>query len=86
MEIGIRKAQANLSKLVKAALEGERVVITNHGKPLVHIVAAPPEPTDPGRGYSSMPWLELHEETPEEQEAFENLFEAVQERKAARKK
>ena len=86
MEIGIRKAQVNLSKLVKAALEGERVVITNHGKPLVHIVAAPPKPTEPARGYGSMPWLELHEETPEEQEAFESLFEATQNRKAAQKK
>lgn len=86
MEIGIRKAQTNLSKLVKAALEGERVVITNHGKPLVYLIAAPPKPTEPRRGYGSMPWLEPYEETPEEQESFENLFEAVQEMKAARKK
>jgi prevent-host-death family protein len=32
MEIGIKKAQVNLSKLVKAAMEGERVVITNAGE------------------------------------------------------
>ena len=71
---------------MKTAFEGEWVVITSRGKPLANIVAASPKPMEPRKGYGSMPWLELHEETPEEQEAFEDLFEAIQARRTYREK
>ena len=38
MEIGLRDAKAPLSELVVAARNGERVVITKHGHPVVELV------------------------------------------------
>jgi prevent-host-death family protein len=35
MEAGIRQAKTELSKLIRAALAGEQVVITHRGTPLV---------------------------------------------------
>lgn len=51
MEVGIRQAKIDLSKLVKSVLEGEKVVITNHGKPLVELVPAAHKPKREDRGY-----------------------------------
>ena len=53
MEVGIRQAKIDLSKLIKSALKGEKVVITHHGKPLAMIVPAVPK-QDPDRGFG---WL-----------------------------
>ncbi len=39
MEVAIREAKARLSELVAAARNGERVVITKHGRPAVELVA-----------------------------------------------
>ena len=38
MELALREAKAHLSKLVAAARNGERVVITRHGRPAVELV------------------------------------------------
>ena len=38
MELALREAQARLAELVAAALDGERVVITKHGEPVVELV------------------------------------------------
>jgi len=38
MTVGVRQAITELTKLINAALEGETIVITNHGKPLVRLV------------------------------------------------
>ena len=38
MEYALRDAKAHLSKLVRDAQNGERVVITKHGKPVVELV------------------------------------------------
>ena len=84
MEVGIRQAKIDLSKLVKSALKGEKVVITNHGKPLAMIVPAPPK-HDPDRGYG---WLKGKLKLPTEAEwkeldqEVENMFEHIQESKA----
>ena len=84
MEVGIRQAKIDLSKLVKSALKGEEVVIANHGKPLVRIVPAVPQP-DPDRGYG---WLKGKLKLPTEAEwkeldrEVENTFECLQEPKA----
>jgi prevent-host-death family protein len=57
MEVGVKKAKAELSKLIEAALSGENVVITNHGKALVRLVPHAPEPKNANRGYGSIPGL-----------------------------
>jgi prevent-host-death family protein len=54
MEVGVRQAKSELSKLIAAALSGKRVLITNHGRALVELVPARPEPKDSGRGYGLM--------------------------------
>lgn len=38
MELALREAKARLSKLVAAAQNGERVVITKYGEPAVELV------------------------------------------------
>ncbi len=38
MEVAIREAKARLSELVAAARNGERVVITKHGRPAAELV------------------------------------------------
>ena len=38
MELALREAKARLSELVTAAQNGERVVITKHGDPVVELV------------------------------------------------
>ena len=38
MEYALRDAKAQLSKLVRDAQNGERVVITRHGEPVVELV------------------------------------------------
>ena len=43
MTIGVRQAKTELTKLINAAIEGETIVITNHGKPLVRLVPEGPK-------------------------------------------
>ncbi len=50
MEVGIREAKNNLSKLVQAALEGEEVYLTKRGERTVQIVATPKQ-GDKRRGW-----------------------------------
>ncbi|MCY4485577.1 MAG: type II toxin-antitoxin system prevent-host-death family antitoxin [Deltaproteobacteria bacterium] len=38
MELALREAKARLSELVSAARNGERVVITRHGRPAVELL------------------------------------------------
>ena len=38
MELAIREAKARLSELVAAARNGERAIITRHGRPVVELV------------------------------------------------
>ena len=42
MQASVHEAKTNLSKLIEAALRGERVVITRHGLPTAEIVPARP--------------------------------------------
>ncbi len=43
MEIGIREAKARLSELIRAARNGERIVITVSGQPAVELCVATDE-------------------------------------------
>ena len=38
MEVAMREAKARLSELASAARNGERVIITKHGRPIVELV------------------------------------------------
>ena len=49
MEINIKQAKNDLSKLIVVAQHGEEVIITNHGKPVAEIVAK--GKPRPGRSY-----------------------------------
>lgn len=41
MEVGIREFKARLSHYVRMARAGERVVVTERGRPVAHLTAAP---------------------------------------------
>ena len=82
MEIGVRQAKAELSRLIAAALNGQRVVITNHGKALVELIPAKLEPKDSGRAYGSMKgiWEKLppHWDSPEAKARVTAEFDGVE--------
>lgn len=50
MQVNMLEAKSQLSRLVKAALEGQEVVIANHGTPVVRIVRLAGEPKPRGFG------------------------------------
>ncbi len=50
MQFSMLEAKSHLSKLVKAALAGEDVVIANHGKPVVRLVKLADQPKTRGYG------------------------------------
>jgi antitoxin (DNA-binding transcriptional repressor) of toxin-antitoxin stability system len=52
MEVGIRDAKNNLSKLVEAVLDGEEVFLTNRGARVVQLIRTP-KATPRGRGRGS---------------------------------
>ncbi len=41
----VAEAEGHLSELIDRALEGEGVVITRHGKPVVELKPVPPPPS-----------------------------------------
>jgi prevent-host-death family protein len=52
MQVNIREAKNQLSKLVRAALNGDEVIIANHGKPMVRLVKMAGQPKT--RGFGAM--------------------------------
>ena len=50
MQVNMLEAKNQLSKLVKAALDGEEVIIANHGKPVVRLVKLAAQPRTRGYG------------------------------------
>jgi len=89
MEIGIREAKANLSKLVQSALAGEKVIIMKHGHPLAEIVPPRPESARPDRGYGSLKnVLRLPEgwDSPAADEEVLQQFDFYREEKPAKSK
>ena len=81
MTIGVRQAKTELTKLISAAIEGETIVITNHGKPLVRLV---PESNTPSknRGYGCLKGaFEIPENWDQSDAEVEGMFEHIQELK-----
>ena len=83
MEIGVREAKSGFSKLIKAALKGEEVVITNHGRALVRVVAEVPSQADRSRAFGSLKHLladlPADWDSAEHQNELSRRFEHVQE-------
>jgi len=50
MQVNMLEAKNQLSKLVKAALDGEDVIIANHGRPVVRLVKLSHQPKTGGYG------------------------------------
>lgn len=50
MQVNMLEAKNQLSKLVKAALAGEDVIIANHGTPVVRLVKLAAQPRTRGYG------------------------------------
>ncbi|MGH9612612.1 MAG: type II toxin-antitoxin system Phd/YefM family antitoxin [Bryobacteraceae bacterium] len=79
MEVGIRNAKSNLSRLVEAVLDGEEVFLTNRGERVAQLVAAPkPKHAHRGRGL----WKEKANlysgwDSPKADKDIEEMFENV---------
>jgi prevent-host-death family protein len=84
MDVGIKIAKSEFSRIIKIVMAGEKVVITSHGKPVARIVPEPVKKKDPKRGAGYLKGivnLPPGWDSPEADEEFENLFEAVREAK-----
>ena len=81
MEVGIREAKNNLSRLVEAALAGEEVFLTNRGDRVIRLVPAR-KPKSGLRGFGCLKdkgnfypgW-----DSPEEDKKIEEMFEFLKE-------
>jgi prevent-host-death family protein len=81
MEVGIREAKNNLSKLVEAARDGEEVFLTKRGARVAQLVPTR-KPVLPGRGRGTLKgkinfypgW-----DSPEEDKKIEDMFEVLNE-------
>ena len=84
-EYSVADAKNNLPKLIDRALEGEEVIITRRGKPVVELRPAAPKPTPPigtdewlfertrsrpGVGLTSVEILDLLNEADEDEHLF----------------
>jgi prevent-host-death family protein len=81
MEVGIREAKNNLSKLVDAVRHGEEVILTKRGRPLAKLVPVP-APWTPGRGRGFLKGkVNLYPgwDSPEEDKKIEDMFEFLSE-------
>jgi prevent-host-death family protein len=85
MTIGVRQAKAELTRFISAALEGETIVIANHGKPLVRLVPEGPKPAK-NRGYGCLKGaFEMPENWDQMDSEVEGLFEHIQDLKKSRR-
>ena len=79
MEINVKQAQVKLSQLIQAAIDGETVVITNHGKPVARLIGEPKAAKKPAFPYGCMrdQLSELGDswDTPEANAAIAALFD-----------
>lgn len=80
MKVGIKAAKADLSRLIEAAMKGERVIITDRGKPLVRLVPEAPKPTNARLGFGSPKGiinLPPGWDSPEADEELLHMFEGL---------
>ena len=83
LEVGVREAKVGLSRLIKAALNGEQVVITNRGKALVRLTPEIPKTADRRASFGS--WKDLladlpdNWDSPQSKAEVTGLFEGLDE-------
>lgn len=85
MDVGIREAKNNLSKLIDALSYGEEVFLTRRGQRVAKLVPAPPKQRDPNRGRGGLAgkinfypgW-----DSWEEDKKIEDMFECLREEDA----
>ncbi len=83
LEVGIKEAKVGLSRLIKAAVNGEQVVITNRGKALVRLTPEMPNTADRRAAFGS--WKGLladlpdHWDSPQSKAEVTALFEGLDE-------
>jgi prevent-host-death family protein len=83
MEVGIREAKNNLSKLVETVRRGEKVYLTNRGQRVAEIVTTPLR-SDWRKAYGLLRGkVNLYPgwDSPEEDKRIEDMFEVLQETK-----
>ena len=54
MEIGVKQAKIDLSKLIERVRRGESVTITNHGEPVAALIAVRTSPKRRDKGYGRL--------------------------------
>jgi prevent-host-death family protein len=75
MQVNVLEAKTRLSSLIKAARDGEEVVIAHRGEPMVRLVPVEGADARPSTGGALLRWLSDHplpahmRRTPEEIEA-----------------
>ena len=74
MQVDMLKAKSQFSKLVKAALDGEDVIVANRDKPMVRLVKLADQPKT--RGYGAWNLVEMAEDwdSPETNAAIARLI------------
>jgi antitoxin (DNA-binding transcriptional repressor) of toxin-antitoxin stability system len=79
MDVGIRDAKNNLSKLVEAVLDGEEAFLTNRGARVVQLVRTPKAiPQGRGRGsWKGKVNLYAGWDSRAEDKRIEEMFEAI---------
>lgn len=81
MDVGIREAKSNLSKLVESALQGEEVFLTRRGARVLQLIATPKrQATNRGRGdWEHTVKLYSGWDSAEADREIEHTFEALHE-------
>ncbi len=82
MQVNILEAKNRLSRLIKAALAGEEVVIANRGQPMVRLVPAEKGSADAaerGSGRAILAWLEAHRVPEHARRSAEEIDAAIEE-------
>lgn len=81
MDVGIREAKSNLSKLVECALQGEEVFLTRRGERVLQLTATPRRKAENrGRGdWKHKVKLYPGWDSAEADREIENAFEAMHE-------
>ena len=80
MDVGIREAKTRLSQLVKAALEGEEVYLTNRGERRVQLTVVKKIGGLRGRGsWKGKVNLYPGWDSPEDDKRIQDMFECLKE-------
>jgi prevent-host-death family protein len=85
MKVNVLEAKNRLSQLIKAAQQGEDVVIANRGEPVVRLVPIEPSTSQAERGSAQaiLDWLKRHPLPPYTQRSAQEIDASIQEERSA---